>query len=200
MNFIHRYEAGESANSPTLLLLHGTGGDENNLLPFGRELVKWNLLSPRGQVLENGAPRFFRRLREGVFDEDDVRQRANELADWIGAAAQEHGFDANNVWALGYSNGANIAAAMLMLRPEILRAAVLWRAMMPLSDAAPVALSGTRVLLSAGKRDPIVPPLRVKTLADWLETSGADVSLRWRESGHELHGEDIDDTRAFLNG
>src|SRR4051794_24816014 len=121
LNFIHRFEAGESKESPTLLLLHGTGGDENDLVGVGRSVApRANLLSVRGKVMENGAPRFFRRFAEGIFDEDDLKFRATELTDFIPAAAGEYGIDANNVIAFGYSNGANIAGAMLLLHPTAL--------------------------------------------------------------------------------
>ena len=133
LNFVHRYLPGKNADSRILLLLHGTGGDENDLIPLGQELdPNAALLSPRGRVSENGAPRFFRRFAEGVFDEEDVLRRANELADFVAAAAAEYAFAPERVIAVGYSNGANIAAAMLLLRPEALEAAILFRAMVPL--------------------------------------------------------------------
>jgi phospholipase/carboxylesterase len=197
-DFIHRFEPGTNPNGPTLLLLHGTGGNETDLLPLGRELTSWNLLSPRGPVLENGMPRFFRRLREGVFDEEDVQRRANELTDFIGEAATQYGFDAGNVWALGYSNGANIAAATMMLRPEALRGAAMWRGMMPLSDAAPQDLSGRRALLLSGIDDPFAPRAAAQTLAAWLRTNGADITYTERAGGHSLQSADIEETRAWL--
>jgi predicted esterase len=197
--FIHRFEPGAQLDGKTLLLLHGTGGDENSLIQLGRSVVDWNLLSPRGKVLENGMPRFFRRLREGVFDEDDVKTRADELAEFITESAQKYGFDAANIWALGYSNGANIAAALMMRHPNLLRGAVLWRAMMPLQSSEPTKLNGTKVLLCAGEFDPIVPRGSVQTLADYLTANGAEISLQWQSGGHELHSEDIDLARVFLN-
>src|SRR5438128_2631452 len=138
MNFTHRFvPARESPPRRVLLLLHGTGGDENDMLPLGRELdPEAALLSPRGKILENGMPRFFRRLAEGVFDEADVIKRANELADFVGAAAARYEFDANQLIAVGYSNGANIAAAVLLLRPGTIISAVLFRAMVPLTPAS----------------------------------------------------------------
>src|SRR6266849_404267 len=121
-DLIHEFVPGDSER--TLLLLHGTGGNEHDLIPLGRELdPAAALLSPRGKVLENGMPRFFRRLAEGVFDEADVVRRANELADFVGAAAARYEFDPRHVTAVGYSNGANIAAAVLLLRPEVLTSA-----------------------------------------------------------------------------
>src|SRR6186997_2036988 len=141
-DFIHEFLAGSS--NRTLLLLHGTGGNERDLLPLGRELdPNAALLSPRGKILENGMPRFFRRLAEGVFDLEDLKFRTNELADFVTAAAQHYGFTLDNLVAVGYSNGANIAASMLLLRPEILHRAVLFRAMVPLiPDALPELSSG----------------------------------------------------------
>src|SRR6266478_6575321 len=130
-DFIHEFVPGSSER--TLLLLHGTGGNERDLIPLGHELDPGaSLLSPRGKVLENGMPRFFRRLAEGVFDLEDLTKRTHELADFVIAAAQRYKIDMKNIVAVGYSNGANIAASMLLLRPEILSAAVLFRAMVPL--------------------------------------------------------------------
>src|SRR5437762_12872989 len=148
-DFIHEFVPGTSER--TLLLLHGTGGNERDLIPLGRELdPSAALLSPRGKVLENGMPRFFRRLTEGVFDLEDLKNRTNELADFVAAAAQRYRFAANNVVAVGYSNGANIAASILLLRPEILSAAILFRAMVPLIPDTPPNLSAVRVWIGAG--------------------------------------------------
>src|SRR5438552_11284243 len=155
-DFIHEFVPGTS--NRTLLLLHGTGGNERDLIPFARELdSRAALLSPRGKVLENGMPRFFRRVAEGVFDLDDLKKRTNELADFVAAAAQRYGFAADKVVAVGYSNGANIAASMLLLRPEILCVAVLFRAMVPLVPETQPNLSSVRVWIGAGTDDPIIP-------------------------------------------
>jgi phospholipase/carboxylesterase len=199
-DFIHRFEPGANPAGPTLLLLHGTGGDENDLIALGREVCNWNLLSPRGQVSEGGAGRWFRRLREGVFDEDDVRLRANELADWLIVAAQEYSFDADSLYALGYSNGANIAAAMLMLRPETLRGAVLWRAMLPLQmqGTMPQSLTGRRVLMLSGQNDMMAPRDSTHRLANWLRVCGADVTHTEHAGGHNLQRTDIEETRVWL--
>ena len=132
-DFIHRYEPATNAGSPPLLLLHGTGGDENDLLGLGKMISPGSaLLSPRGRVLEHGMPRFFRRLAEGVFDEDDVRRRALELGEFVADARKQYGIAAPV--AVGFSNGANIAAALLLLKPDVLAGAILLRAMVPLSD------------------------------------------------------------------
>ena len=197
-DYIHRFEPGAQPDGATLLLLHGTGGDENSLVQLGRSVVDWNFLSPRGKVSENGMPRFFRRISEGVFDEDDVKRRADELAEFVSESAHRYNFDAANIWALGYSNGANIAAALMMRHPKILRGAVLWRAMMPLQNPEPKDLRGAKILMCAGEFDPIVPRESVQTLADYLTANGAEVDLQWQRGGHELHAEDIELARGFL--
>jgi phospholipase/carboxylesterase len=190
LSFIHRFEPATAPNRPPLLLLHGTGGDENDLLGLGRTIAPGSaLLSPRGKILENGMPRFFRRLAEGVFDEEDVKFRANELADFVAEACKAYGLEAPV--ALGFSNGANIAAAMLMLRPEALSGAALLRAMVPLSGAPQVALSGKRVLMISGAMDPIIPADNAKRLARSLSASGADVQHEVLPTGHNLSQTDL---------
>src|SRR5436305_9724910 len=155
-DFIHEFVLGNS--NRTLLLLHGTGGNERDLIPLARELdARAALLSPRGKVLENGMPRFFRRVAEGVFDLDDLKKRTNELADFVAAAAQHYGFSSDKVVAVGYSNGANIAASVLLLRPEVLSTAILFRAMVPLVPQTKPNLSSARVWIGAGTNDPIIP-------------------------------------------
>jgi phospholipase/carboxylesterase len=199
LDFVHRYVPGAGANPPVLLLLHGTGGDESDLLPLGRELLpNATLLSPRGQVLENGMPRFFRRFAEGVFDEDDVIRRAAELADFVAAVAAEYSFHPADVTALGYSNGANIAAAMLLLRPEVLNAAILLRAMVPLSRPAASDLTGKRVLISSGEDDPIVPAENAERLASLLKQRGADVTLEVQQASHGLVASDLAVAKEWL--
>jgi phospholipase/carboxylesterase len=190
LSFIHRYEPGTDPKRPPLLLLHGTGGDENDLLGLGRTISAGSaLLSPRGRILENGMPRFFRRLAEGVFDEEDVRFRANELADFVGEARSAYGLEAPV--AVGFSNGANIAAAMLLLRPEALAGAALLRAMVPLSDAPQADLAGKRVLMISGAMDPIIPADNAKRLAASLSASGADVQHQMLPAGHNLSQTDL---------
>ncbi len=191
-DFIHRFvpaEAEDAASAPTLLLLHGTGGNENQLLPFGRETAGggWNLLSPRGKVLEGGhSPRFFRRLAEGVFDEADVIRRANELADFVAEAASRYHFDRRKIFALGYSNGANVAAATLLLRPAAFAGAALLRPMVPLVPSVLPALVNTPVLVCAARHDPIVPTENVARLVAMLQHYGAQVQQSWYSGGHEL--------------
>src|SRR3984893_18762593 len=196
-DFIHEFVPGTSNRS--LLLLHGTGGNERDLIPVGRELdPRAALLSPRGKVLENGMPRFFRRLAEGVFDLEDLKKRTNELADFVATAAQHYGFPRDNVVAVGYSNGANIAASMLLLRPEILSAAILFRAMVPLVPETQPNLSSVRVWIGAGTIDPIVPASETKRLAELLRSAGADVTIRFFEGGHELTHHDVKTAREWL--
>ena len=166
-DFIHEFVPGTS--SQTLLLLHGIGGNEHDLIPLGRELdPNAALLSPRGKVLENGMPRFFRRLAEGVFDMEDLKQRTNELADFVAAAVQHYQLAADRLVAVGYSNGANIAASMLLLRPETLHAAILFRAMVPLVPKNLPDLSCVRVWISAGNQDPIIPTSETQRLVELL--------------------------------
>lgn len=180
-----------TAAAPTLLLLHGTGGDENDLLPLGRTLLPGaGLLSPRGNVLENGMPRFFRRLREGVFDEDDLRLRTDELAEFVVAAGERHGVAPGSWYAAGFSNGANIASALLLRRPEVLAGAVLFAAMVPFVEAPAADLSGKTVVLANGRRDPMATADHTRRLADQLRERGAEVTEVPHDGGHGIdpHG------------
>src|SRR6266566_4188216 len=196
-DFIHEFVPGTS--NRTLLLLHGTGGNERDLIPLGRELdPRAAVLSPRGKVLENGMPRFFRRLAEGVFDLEDLKNRTNELADFVATAAQYYGFAPEKVVAVGYSNGANIAASMLLLRPEILHAAILFRAMVPLVPDKQPKLSPVHVWIGAGTDDPIIPTSETKHLAELLRKAGADVTIRHFQAGHELTMSDVEAARDWL--
>jgi phospholipase/carboxylesterase len=197
LTFIHRFEPGADPRTHPLLLLHGTGGDENDLVALGREVAPGaSLLSPRGKVLENGMPRFFRRLAEGVFDETDVRHRADELADFVAEARETYGLPAPI--ALGYSNGANIAAAILLLRPEALDGAVLLRPMMPLSSPPVPELGGKPVLLVSGLGDPFAPGGSAETLKDALSRGGAKVEHRVLPGGHALTRDDLDVAHRWL--
>ena len=196
-DFIHEFVPG--ASNRTLLLLHGTGGNERDLISLGRELdPNASLLSPRGKVLENGMPRYFRRLAEGVFDLEDLKKRTHELADFVIAAAKHYKIDVKNMVAVGYSNGANIAASTLLLRPEIFPAAVLFRAMVPLVPETQPDLSSVRVWIGAGSIDPIVPASETKQLSELLRDAGADVTIRFFKGGHELTPEDVDVAREWL--
>lgn len=190
LGFIHRYETGTSGD--TLLLLHGTGGDEEDLVPLGKQLApRANLLSPRGQVLEQGMPRFFRRLSVGVFDEVDLIRRAGELGEFVRTAAEHYGFDPARVRALGYSNGANMAAALLLLDGPLLAGAALLRAILPLTPPRLPDLSKKQVLIAAGRRDPYAEHDRVEALADRLTRAGAAVDLRWSDADHSLMPSDF---------
>jgi phospholipase/carboxylesterase len=190
LSFTHRFEPAADPRRAPLLLLHGTGGDEADLLPLGRAVAPGAaLLSARGKVLENGMPRFFRRLAEGVFDEADVIRRADELAGFVAEAREAYGLAAPV--ALGFSNGANIAAAVMMLKPEALAGAVLLRAMVPLKAPPPADLSGRRVLILSGDRDPIVPAENAARLAALLRDAGANVEHRTLPAGHGLSQADL---------
>src|SRR6266536_5867914 len=197
MDFIHEFVPGNSDR--TLLLLHGTGGNERDLIPLGRELdPNAALLSPRGKILENGMPRFFRRLAEGVFDLEDLKKRTNELADFIAAAVRQYRLAADHVVAVGYSNGANITASMLLLRPEILHAAILFRAMVPLVPENLPDLSSVRVWIGAGDQDPIIPASEAQRLTELLRRAGADVTVRYANAGHGLTNSEIEIAGQWL--
>ena len=202
-SFVHRFVAASGTGRPPLLLLHGTGGDEDDLLGIGPMVAPGAaLLSPRGQVLENGRPRFFRRLAEGVFDEDDLRRRTADLAGFVAAARAAHGLAAPV--AFGFSNGANIAAALLLLRPGCLAGAVLVRAMPPFAAPPPAALAGTPVagtpvLILSGAADPLIPAAAAQRLAADLVRSGADVDHRVLPGGHGLTRQDLDLARVWLD-
>ena len=197
-DFVHRFVPGQGS-SMTLLLLHGTGGDEDDLLPIGRALAPGAaLLSPRGKVIENGMPRFFRRLQEGVFDLEDLQFRAHELAGFVREAAGEYGFDPARVFAMGYSNGANIAAVELLLYPGLLSGAVLFRSMFAFAPEPLPKLPATPVLMLAGKRDPIISPALTEKLAGVLSQAGARVEVQWREAGHELTPQDFQAGKQWL--
>jgi len=199
LSFTHRFVPGAEPNGPILLLLHGTGGDEDDLLGLGKLLLPdAGLLSPRGKVLENGAPRFFRRLAAGVFDEKDLIARTAELAAFVREAAVAYEFDASRVIAAGFSNGANIAAAMLLLHPDVLRGAVLFRAMVPLQPPSMPDLTAITVYLSAGRFDTMIPPANTEQLATMLREAGADVTLAWVPQGHNLTPDEVDAARRWL--
>lgn len=197
LSFVHRYEPGSEGAGAPLLLLHGTGGGEGDLIALGRAVGPGRaLLSPRGKVLEAGMARFFRRLAEGVFDEDDVRRRAQELAGFIAGARRSYGL-APPV-ALGFSNGANIAAAVLLLHPEALSGAILIRAMAPLSEGPAAGLAGKPVLLLSGSQDPMAGPGKVQLLVRLLENAGAGLSHETFPAGHGLVEADVVRARQWL--
>lgn len=199
-DFIHRYIPAQAEGVPTLLLLHGTGGNESDLLNLGRGLLpQAGLLSPRGKTLENGMARFFRRIAEGVFDLEDLQRQTHALADFVLAASRQYGFDPKRVIAVGYSNGANIAASMLLLRPEILVGAVLFHAMLPIRPETAPDLRGIPVFIGAGRSDPLVSPAGTQQLADVLEQSGAQVTLHWQPGGHALTQAEVLAAREWMD-
>ncbi len=198
LNFVHEFVPGSSMR--TLLLLHGTGGNEHDLIPLGHEIdPAAAILSPRGKVLENGMPRFFRRLAEGVFDEEDLKKNTYELADFVSAAAQHYEFPADKIAAVGYSNGANIAASLLLLRPKTLRAAVLFRAMVPLVPEKMPDLSSVRVWIGAGNQDPVIPTSETQRLVELLRSARAEVTIHFVNAGHGLTSAEVETASRWLS-
>ena len=203
LGFIHRYvppsASGEPSGSTTLLLLHGTGGNESDLLPLGRALLPGaGMLSPRGKVLEHGAPRFFRRLAEGVFDQEDLARRTTELGDFVDAATRAYDLRPDGMVAVGFSNGANIAASLMLRRPGVLRGAVLLSPMVPFEPEPLPDLSGTSVFIGAGRSDPLVPMHQTERLAELLRRSGADVTVHWDEGGHGVTKGEVDAAARWI--
>ena len=205
LGFIHRFipsdrkELKSRTSFATILLLHGTGGNEEDLISLGHEIAPGAaLLSPRGKVLENGLPRFFRRLSEGVFDIEDLKFRTNELADFVEEASKVYGFDLQRLVTIGYSNGANIAASGLLLRPNFLSYAILFRPMVPIIPEVLPNLGSKHILISAGLHDPIVPSQDTKNLLNLLKKAGAETSINWQNSGHELSLEEIKKAKDWL--
>jgi predicted esterase len=196
-HYVFQPSRGESPR--VLLLLHGTGGDEHDMLPLGRNIDPTAaFLSLRGNVNENGANRFFRRLSEGVFDEEDIIKRAGELADFLDVAAGRYEFEARDLIAVGYSNGANIAAAMMLLGVAQFRRAILLRSMLPLTPDLCPDLAREHVLMLSGNADPIIPRDSAEQLAALLQKCGANVDVRWQDAGHELRPEDMAAAREWL--
>lgn len=200
IDFIHLYEPPQNGSNRTLLVLHGTGGDERSLIPVAQTIDSdAGLLSVRGKVSENGMPRFFRRLAEGVFDLPDLVFRTHELADFIELAKNQYDIDVKNLVAFGYSNGANIASSLLFLRPETLGDAILLRGMVPFEPETVHDLSTKRVFLSAGKHDPIISIDHPDRLALLLRTQGADITLHWNEMDHRISAEELQVARKWLS-
>lgn len=196
--FVHRFVPGTRGR--TLLLLHGTGGDENSLMPIA-EMVDndASILAVRGGILENGMPRFFRRLSEGVFDVEDLKFRSQELADFVASASKKYGFPLSSIVTVGYSNGANIASSIMLLRPEVVEKAVLLRPMVPFKPRDLPDLRGKDVLISAGLSDPLIPRENTSQLEQLLRSAGARVTVNWAESDHGLTRPEIEKVRSWLS-
>ncbi|MDN5697030.1 MAG: alpha/beta hydrolase [Rubrobacter sp.] len=201
LGFTHRFIPGEDGNAVTLLLLHGTGANEDDLVPLGQQLAPGAaILSPRGKVSEGGAPRFFRRLAEGVFDMEDLAVRTDELARFIESAAKYYDFDTNKLVAVGYSNGANIAGSLMLSKPGLLSAAVLLRAMVPFEPETVPDLSGTPVFIGSATADQMIPADHAEKLGGILSEAGADVDQRWVQAGHGLTMPELEQARKWLAG
>lgn len=194
----HIFQKGKNPARPTLLLLHGTGGNEHDLLPLAEIIDKEaNVLSVHGNVLENGMPRFFRRLAEGVFDEEDLIFRTKELNEFLDEAAEEYGFDRNNITAVGYSNGANIAASLIFHYENALNNAILHHPMVPRRGMKLPNLTGKRVFIAAGTNDPICSPQESRELNELLANAGAEVELHWENQGHQLTINEVNAATAW---
>lgn len=200
LTYIHTYEPGKGdGRDVTLLLLHGTGGDEDSLSGLGRMLLPGaSQLRPRGNVLEQGMPRFFRRFAEGILDIDDLKQRTNELADFLQRASAVYGFDERQVIVAGFSNGANIASSILLLRPEVLRAAILLHPMFTFEPPSLPDLRAKPIFIGAGRFDPLVPTGQTEQLADLFERAGAPLELFWHNGGHEVSVEEVKAAREWI--
>jgi phospholipase/carboxylesterase len=194
----HFYQKGTDSTKPTLLLLHGTGGNEMDLIPLASKIDEdCSILSIRGNVLENGMPRFFKRLAEGVFDEADLVFRTKELYEFLDEAAKKYDFDRNNMVALGYSNGANIAGSLLFHYQNALRGAMLLHPMVPRRGVEMPDLTNIPVFISAGANDPICPPEETKELHTILESAHADVQVHWENYGHQLTFSELEAAREW---
>jgi phospholipase/carboxylesterase len=197
----HIFNKGTDSSKPTLLLLHGTGGNELNLLPLAERIdEEASVLSVRGNVLENGMPRFFRRLAEGVFDEEDLIFRTNELSQFLDDAAEEYGFNRDNIVAIGYSNGANIAASLLFHYQNALKGAILHHPMVPRRGIDLPDLSGKHVFIAAGTNDPICSAMESKELQGLIESTNAKVELHWENRGHQLTAQEVEAAAKWYKG
>ncbi len=199
LGFIHNFIPNHNNDGKVLLLLHGTGGNEDDLLTIAQMMDEGaTILAPRGKVLENGMPRYFRRLAEGIFDVEDVKFRTNELADFVKETSVKYAFDPRSVVAVGYSNGANIAASMLIMRPESVKNAVLFRAMIPIVPDKLPDLTNKKVFISAGRFDSMIPQSKTIELKEYLERAGAKVKLNLEDSTHSLTTREIEKARLWL--
>jgi len=201
LNFKHKYIPSSNPNNRnTVLLLHGTGGNEESLVPIvDMILTEAAILSPRGQILENGMPRFFRRIAEGVFDLKDLELRTRELATFIEESSRNYGLESNKIIAVGYSNGANIASSVMLTYPGLISKAALFHPMIPFVPKNSPDLSNTGILITAGTNDPIVSREETLELNKMFQDYGADVEIFWHDSGHNLVREELDKTKNFLS-
>lgn len=201
LGFIHRFvPADDPASGETLVVLHGTGGDENDLISIGQAIAPGAaILSPRGNVMENGAPRFFKRLAEGVFDPKEVRSRAEELARFVRAATVTYRLDPSRIFAFGYSNGANVASTVMLVEPGIFLGSILLRPMLVYEPTEKRDLTGSSVLISSGRMDPIVPTESVERLAELLQSTGADVTVKWQLAAHNLVPSEVREAADWLS-
>ncbi|MEK5419899.1 carboxylesterase [Paenibacillus odorifer] len=198
---IHVFRKGKDITKPTLVLFHGTGGNEQDLLPLAEMLSPdSSVLGIRGNVLENGMPRFFRRLAEGVFDEADLVFRTHEIKQFLDEAAEKYGFDANNLVAVGYSNGANIAGSLLFHYKDIFRAAVLLHPMVPLRNVELPSLEGVSIFIGAGTNDPLITSTETQELEGILQKAGAEVTTHWGNQGHRLSMAEAEAAKDWLHG
>lgn len=194
----HIYQAGKDINAPTFVLLHGTGGNEHDLLPIANMIAPdASILGVRGNVLENGMPRFFRRLAEGIFDEEDLIFRTNELNEFLNEAAEKYEFDRERLVAIGYSNGANIAASLMYHLPNVLHGAILFHAMVPRRGIHLPDLSNTHIFIGAGTNDPIIPQQETKELIETLRNANAIVEEHWGHAGHQLTRDEVEKAREW---
>ena len=200
LELVHRFSTGEGRHAQTtLLLLHGTGGDENDMVPVGESLLPGAaILSPRGAVRERGLPRFFARLAEGVFDLEDLALRTQQLIRFVNGAVAKYELDPSRLVAVGFSNGANIAASVLLTGPSVFSHAILFRAMVPFEPRHPAKLDGTPVLLSSGEWDPIATPEHARRLQTLLSAAGAKPTLNFFDAGHELTRGDVSAAASWI--
>ena len=191
---------GTNTELPTLFMLHGTGGTEHDLVPIARLLSpESSILSVRGNVLENGMPRFFKRLAEGVFDEEDLRFRTEELKDYLNQASNQYGFDRKNVVAIGYSNGANIAASLLFHYRDVMKGVILHHPMVPIRGLNLPAMTNLPIFIGAGKNDPICSSNETEELVELLQNAGADVLVHWEQNGHQLTQTEIETASSWFS-
>jgi len=200
LGHIHRFIPADNGDDAVLLMLHGTGGDESDLVPLGQMLRPGAaILSPRGNVLEHGMPRFFRRLAEGVFDLEDLARRTDELNAFIDGAGKQYGFDRSKVIAIGFSNGANIAASLMLRHPVALTRAVLLSPMVPFEPKTRPDLAGTRTFIGGGRNDPIASPAQAERLAQLLRDGGADVTTYFHSGGHTLTNDELAAAQKWIS-